>query len=262
LARTAPTRRVRAAEGHRSGGAYRRDLAAIHDAGFPDLAAHAALVLIGALRRSGLVSGLVVDLGCGGGVLAERVAGAGYDALGVDISPALVALARRRVPAAHFVVGSWLDAGLPACAGVAAVGECLNYLFDPRNTGAARRDLFGRVYGALPRGGVFLFDIAGPGRVPRECGTQTSAHRVEEDWAVLMTAREDRRRRLLERRITTFRRVGDLYRRSHEVHRLRLLAPGRVRAELEATGFAVRLLAGYGRLRFPPGLCGILARKT
>ena len=44
---------------------------------------------------------------------------------------------------------------------------------------------------------------------------------------MLVTSEEDRRHRLLTRRITSFRRVGDLYRRDQEVHRQRLLDRGR-----------------------------------
>jgi hypothetical protein len=45
-----------------------------------------------------------------------------------------------------------------------------------------------------------------------------------------------------------------------EVHRLRLLPSREVLSELRDAGFRARLLAGYGELRFPPGLAGFLAR--
>ena len=62
------------------------------------------------------------SLGCGHGV--------GVSALGIDISEGMVALAREHVPQATFRVESLLSAELPSCVAVAAVGECLNYLFD------------------------------------------------------------------------------------------------------------------------------------
>jgi SAM-dependent methyltransferase len=238
---------------------YRDDLACIHDAGFGGLARAAAPVLLESLRRRGLGRGLVVDLGCGSGILAELVAGAGYDILGVDLSPAMIALARRRVPGGQFRVESLLAAELPACLGVAAVGECLNYLFDRGNTRRARARLLRRIHGALVPGGVLVVDTAGPGRVPGP-GPRRS-YTEGEGWAVLVEAEEDRRRKHLTRRITTFRRQGALYRRDHEVHRLRLLPGAELASELRGSGFRVRTLRGYGPTRFAPGHFGFLASR-
>jgi len=92
---------------------YREDLAYIHDAGFGQLAAHAAAVVAEVLRAAGHHGGLVVDLGCGSGVAARELCGAGYDVLGIDLSSALVETARRRVPSATFQVGSCLSADIP-----------------------------------------------------------------------------------------------------------------------------------------------------
>src|SRR5262245_20468433 len=76
---------------------YRDDLAVVHAEGFSAHAQAAALVLVEALRRRGIDRGLVVDMGCGSGPLSGAVVAAGYDALGVDLSPSMVALARRRL---------------------------------------------------------------------------------------------------------------------------------------------------------------------
>ena len=46
--------------------------------------------------------GVVIDLGCGAGDLCEPVRAAGFDYLGVDLSPDMVALAQRRFPDAAF----------------------------------------------------------------------------------------------------------------------------------------------------------------
>ena len=86
-------------------------------------------------------------------------------------------------------------------------------------------------------------------------------HNEGPDWAVLVTAEEDRERRLLTRRITTFRQVGELYRRGHEVHQQRLWPRDEVTQLLRNAGFAVRILDGYGELRFPPALAGFVATR-
>jgi SAM-dependent methyltransferase len=124
--------------------AYRDDLAYIHDAGHGQIAGDAAALLLDELTRSGHRDGLVVDLGCGSGVLAGRLCDAGYRVLGVDLSESMIALARVRAPAAEFRVGSFVSADLPPCVAVTAIGEVLNYGFDAANDAAARAGLFAR----------------------------------------------------------------------------------------------------------------------
>lgn len=238
---------------------YRDDLAHVHDAGFGGLARAAAWHLLGELRRRRIAAGTVVDLGCGSGLLCAELAAAGFATVGFDLSPAMIELARARVPQGEFQVTSLRSARLPACVAAAAVGEVFNYLFDAGGGLAGLERLFRRVHRALAPGGLFLLDLAGPGNV-RGKGPRR-VHAEGEGWAVLATVEEDRRRRRLTRQITTFRRAGKGYRRDHEVHRLALFPRAEVAARLRAVGFRVRPLAGYGPTRFPPGLAGFLARK-
>jgi SAM-dependent methyltransferase len=239
--------------------AYRQDLAYIHDTGFSGLASNAAPVLLNELGRRGIKTGLVIDLGCGSGILAHELSASGYEVLGIDISEAMIALARRRVPEGQFRTESLLRAKLPSCVAVAAVGECLNYLFDRGNTRPGLLRLFRRVYNVLSEKGVFIFDVAEPGRVPGPGPRRVFAE--GNDWAVLMLAEEDRQRGRLTRRITSFRKAGDLYRRDQEIHHLRLLARSEVTQQLRVVGFRVRTLGGYGQLRFARGHVGFMARK-
>ncbi len=58
-----------------------------------------------------------------------------------------------------------------------------------------------------------------------------------------------------------FRRVGRIYRRSHEAHRLRLQRRSEVAAALGAAGFAAEELRAYGRQRLSPGVRALAARK-
>jgi SAM-dependent methyltransferase len=238
--------------------AYREDLAYIHDVGFGKFAGAAAPVLLDAFNRAHISRGLVVDLGCGSGILSRTASDAGYDVLGIDISPAMVALAKKSVPLGRFRVGSLLTAELPHCVAVTAVGECLNYLFDAGNTKANLARLFRRVYSALEPGGLFLFDVAVPGRV---LGGRQRLFAEGDDWAVLVSSVEDRTRGMLTRTITSFRRVGALYRRDQEVHVQRLLSGPKLAAQLRSIGFKVRILRGYGQLRFGRGNVGFLARR-
>jgi len=235
---------------------YGEDLAYIHDAGHGDFARRAAPALLGLLRRRGLRSGLVVDLGCGTGIWAEALVRAGYDVLGIDWSAAMIALARRRASAARFRRASFLDFPLPRCAAVTAIGEVLNYRFDPRCEPRALARFFGRIHRALAPGGLLIFDVLGRGHAR---DGPIRRWRQGEDWAVLSEIEE--RRRFLVRRITTFRRVGSLFRRRREVHHVRLFDLGAVERDLRHAGFAVRRLRGYGGLRFAAAHAGFAARK-
>jgi SAM-dependent methyltransferase len=51
-------------------------------------------------------NGPVADVGCGPGRLTGHLRGAGLDAFGVDLSPAMIDVARREHPGARFEVGS------------------------------------------------------------------------------------------------------------------------------------------------------------
>jgi SAM-dependent methyltransferase len=239
--------------------AYGDDLAYIHDAGFVQFAREAGPVLADALRSGGITDGLVVDLGCGSGILSGLLMRLGYRILGIDISERMVALARKHVPGGQFRVESLLSAELPRCVAVAAVGECLNYLFDPANTRPNLVKLLRRVHAALEPGGLFILDVAEPGRGSGAGRERTYAE--GKDWAVLVTNEEDIRHRILTKRITSFRRFGELYRREHETHRQRLIARSDLTRQLRDIGFRVRLLGGYGALKFGPGHAGLIARK-
>jgi SAM-dependent methyltransferase len=234
---------------------YGEDLAAIHAAGFTAPAHAAARELRGRLERPSLV----VELGCGDGTTARLLTEAGHDVLGIDSSAALIERARRQAPHATFRRASFVDAPLPAAVdAILAVGEVLGYRLDARNDAAALDLVLARAAAALRPGGLLLFDLPGPGRVP------PTGQRVWQEgpgWAVLVDASVagDELRRL----IVSFRDVGDgCFRRARETHRLWLHPPARVLERLRVAGLdAVTLPAGYAGAPSPPGLTVYLARR-
>ncbi|RKT53736.1 class I SAM-dependent methyltransferase [Saccharothrix australiensis] len=66
--------------------------------------------------------GPVADVGCGPGLVTAHLNGLGVDAFGIDLSPAMVELARREHPGLRFEVGSMTELDLPdaSVAGVLA----------------------------------------------------------------------------------------------------------------------------------------------
>src|SRR5215203_1873599 len=238
---------------------YGEDVAYIHDVGHADFALESAPGIMEVLDRSGIEGGLVVDLGCGTGLLARELIDAGYRVLGIDISAEMIGIARSRAPEAEFRVGSLFEVEIPRCGAVTAVSEVLNYLFDAENENLGLGRLFRRVHEALVPGGVFVFDVLCPGQVPP--GARTKGFSVGEDWAVLSELEEDAERGTMERRIVSFRKVGEYYRRDAEVHRVRLYNPAELSTELQRTGFRVRILRSYGDFPLSEGHAAFVARK-
>ena len=82
-----------------------------------------------------------------------------------------------------------------------------------------------------------------------------------EDWAVLFEREEDVEWGTMERRIVSFRKLGELYRRDDEVHRVRLYDPAELSSELERAGFRVRTLRSYGDFPLSEGHAAFVADK-
>ena len=238
---------------------YGQDLAYVHDQAFGHLAHAGGEALLRLLSRQGFESGLVVELGSGSGITAQLLTEHGYDVLGIEVSPDLVEIARGRAPGAEFVNASLMDAEIPACVAVAAIGECFNYAWDSRAGDEALPVVFSRVYEALPPGGLFLFDIAEPGR---ERGGPRRDWSEGRDWMLCLEASEDHTAQTLERRITVFRQLDNGFRRSDELHRLRLYEVQTVLDMLEEAGFEPRRLGAYGSaVHFGRGHSGFVATR-
>ncbi|CAM5702008.1 class I SAM-dependent methyltransferase [Mycolicibacterium aubagnense] len=65
--------------------------------------------MIGAFAALAHPGASVVDVGCGTGVSTAALAAAGLDVTGIDLSPSMIAQARRHNPGLSFRVGSMLD---------------------------------------------------------------------------------------------------------------------------------------------------------
>jgi SAM-dependent methyltransferase len=213
-------------------------VASIHDQGFTDFVRRAAPGVIGELRRGGIRGGRILDLGCGSGPLSQALLRAGYEPWGLDVSRAMIALARRRVRGARFAVGAIEAARLPRAAGAAAVGEILNYL----PSAAALRRAFSNVRRAIGPRGIFIFDLcvlAAPHRV----GVR-QAVRIEPNFAIVARVAENGPRRTKSRTMTAFVRRGAHYARADEHHLQRLYRSADVARWLRQGGFRVRVLRG------------------
>jgi SAM-dependent methyltransferase len=231
---------------------YSTDLAYVHDAGFGDLAEGAGPEIARMLRTRGIARGHVVEIGCGSGTLARYLVDRGYAVTGLDVSPAMVRLARAKAPAARFRVASLTSARIPRCKAVIAIGEVIAYV--PGRTVTLGR-FFRRVRAALDAGGVLIFDFI-----------ESASHRTYPlkslggpDWAMVSRATVDAAGRLLTRRMVVVRKAGHRYRRSDETHRVRIYGRHVMRATLARAGFSVRMSKSYGRYRLMAGDVAVVA---
>jgi SAM-dependent methyltransferase len=225
---------------------YDCDLAYIHHVGFSELARGAAAYIGGQLKQAGFGDGLVVDLGCGSGVLAAELLRFGYRVLGVDRSEAMIALARQAAPGAEFAVSAISGFRIPRCVAVCAIGEALSYLSDGKPVDL--KPLFQQVFASLLPSGAFFFDVIVQGGPAMTYTSEKSGA----GWHVRAEISEDRNAANITRRITATRQVAGIERQSVEVHRVQTFSRAELRRTLAEAGFAAKLNAGYGSVAVGP----------
>lgn len=238
---------------------YQTDLAYVHDKDFSEIARKSGDFVVEQLKKRGFNGGLVVDLGCGTGNFEQRVTEQGFEALGIDYSAANIEIARKQAPKASFEVASVFDVALPEAQAFTSIGEVLNYLFDEKSSVEGLEQLFQRVYNQLLPNGIFIFDVLEPAVIGQDLITKAVVE--GEDWTIFLTKTGNEARTTLTRDIILFRKVGEWYRKSHEVHHVYLLNKSKVINMLERIGFKVQVLDSYNDFQFREGLFGILAEK-
>lgn len=228
---------------------YQEDLAYIHHVGFSELARQAAPPILAALRKAGIHDGTVVELGCGTGIILSALSAAGYRAVGVDASAAMLDLASSTAPGATLLHDSLYDVVLPPCRAILAVGEPLNYVANSETVPPISR-LLSQAGTALSPGGLLLFDAM------IRCRALLKAYRSWQsgpDWACLVDVLPHSGGHALRRAITTFRLADSAYRRGSEEHWVHLFSRSALTRQLVQAGFAVQTASGYGRFRLALG---------
>ncbi|MFW6126381.1 MAG: class I SAM-dependent DNA methyltransferase [Chloroflexota bacterium] len=195
------------------------------------------------LRERGMNRVRVLDLACGTGILAVALAEKGHTVRGIDISPAMIDIARQRAttPSVAFGVQDMarFEAGGPFDL-VTCTYDSINYLRGHRTL----RGFFRRVAKVLTDRGLFVFDAtteqlaksASQGTGQRELGGITFLHRFECD--------------VLRRELRT---VFEFQDGTREVHRQYPRSPDELRDLLLSAGLAVnRLFSGYDGADYQP----------
>jgi SAM-dependent methyltransferase len=236
---------------------YRRDLARVHHLGFGFHADGCAPGILARLEQVRARRGLVLELGCGSGLLTRHLVEAGHRVVATDASPAMVELAREVAPDAEEVRRLALpDDPLPRCDAVVSVGHVLSYLPDEEAIDRA----LATVAAALRPGGVLAIDLCDVawGTARRD---GDSLGRVGDDWAIVTRYGIPRPDRFV-RHITTFVRNDDgSWRRDDERHDNVLVDTSRVPALLAAHGVEAQVASSFGGEELPEGLVAIVGRR-
>ncbi|GAA1575301.1 MULTISPECIES: class I SAM-dependent methyltransferase [Kribbella] len=110
----------------------------------------------------------VADIGCGSGRVTTLLAGLGLDAFGIDLSPGMVALARRNYPELRFEEGSLLALDLPE----AELGGVLAFYSIIHTPWELRAQVFAEFHRVLAPGGVLMLAF----QVGSECSRRTELY--------------------------------------------------------------------------------------
>lgn len=220
---------------------YARRLAQVHATDFTMYARAAARLV----RQEPV--GVIIDVGCGAGDLCGELPG--WEYVGIDSSPDMLAIAAQRYPDGRFDNGDALTLPDRPATVIVAIGEVLNYATDlpglVRWLHTARQ--------RLTDGGLLLFDVAGPTRAepePRTTTTTGVGYRLD------VTVQTDPQRQVLTRTIE----LTDAEGTTTEVHTLHLMDPLDVMAAARRAGFEVTALDGYDDVAFTRGWSGFSCR--
>lgn len=236
---------------------YRADLARIHHLGF---AFHADDCAPGILRLLEPVlqrDGLVLEIGCGSGLLSRYLVEAGHRLIATDASPAMLDLARDYLPTGTDVRRLTLpDEAIPEADAIIGVGHALNYL----PSEAAIDRAFVSIAHALRVEGVLAIDVC-----DLEWGRARRGQRphgwVGDDWAIVTEFSLEGDTRYI-RQMATFTENDDgSYRRDDERHDNVLIDAARVPALLAVHGVDAEVRPSFGDERLPEGLVTIVGTK-
>ncbi len=189
------------------------------------------------LQEYGVAQGLLLELGCGTGTMAEEMAARGYDMIGVDSSEDMLSEAlEKKWDSGHEILYLCQDMRSFELYGTVAAAYCvcdsLNYL-------TTREDLvqmFRLVNNYLDPGGIFVFDCntAAEYRSPLR---QAPIVETQEGDTMIWENLWDEVSRENEHRLTLFLQEEDgRYRKEEEIHIQRAWEPPQIREALRESG--------------------------
>jgi SAM-dependent methyltransferase len=236
---------------------YRHDLALVHHRGFGFHADACAPGLLSRLQPVRERGGLVLELGCGSGLLTRKLVDAGHRVIATDASPAMLELAREYAAGAEDIRRLVLpDDPLPEVDAIVSVGHVVNYLPDEE---AVERALVAIARAVRP-GGLFAIDVCDLewGALRRDAPNYGA---VGDDWAIITEFSVPSPTRFVRQMATFVRQNGGSWRRDDERHDNVLIDTSRLPALLTGHGVEVTLASSFGAESLPAGLRVVIGRR-
>jgi SAM-dependent methyltransferase len=239
---------------------YRRNLAMVHHKGFGFHAAACAPGILDILAPVRARQGLVLELGCGTGLLTRELIAAGHQVIATDASAGMLEVARdylaEGAPTPDLRQLALPDDSLPPADAIVAIGHPLNYLHSAESIDQA----LVAIARALRPGGVVALDLCDlEWGIARRASPNYSA--VGEDWAII-TRFATPRPGVFVRDITTFTaNLDGSWRRDDEHHENVLIDTALVPPLMLRHGVEAEVRSSFGTETLPVGLKAIVGRR-
>jgi SAM-dependent methyltransferase len=235
---------------------YRADLSLIHDQGF---AFHAQMCAPGVLSWLEPVlarGGLVLEIGCGSGLLTRHLVAAGHRVLATDASPAMLDLAREALPGTEFAPLALPGDPVPPADAIVGTGHALSYLDTVEDVHRALAALAR----ALAPGGVLALDLCDLrwGEARRDSPDHV---RSGDGWLLVSRFSVPSPDRFVRDMTTFVQREDGLWRRDDEHHENVLLGTATLPDLLQANGLTGHVRAAFGTETLPDGLVVLVATR-
>lgn len=216
--------------------------------------------LIGLLKENGVADGLVCELGCGTGQMTRRLAAAGYDMIGIDLSEEMLDVAREQEygayegdfeeeeveedttePSILYLQQDMREFELyGTVSAVVSICDSMNYMTSDEDL----LSVFRLVNNYLDKDGVFIFDMNTEYKYKELMGDTTIAEN-REDVSFIWENLYDEEKRLNEYCLTLFAKAETededeegpaLYEKYEEVHLQRAYPLAEVKRLLAEAG--------------------------
>lgn len=217
--------------------------------------------LIGLLKENGVADGLVCELGCGTGQMTRRLAAAGYDMIGIDLSEDMLEVAREQEYGAcddeEYFENEVIDDRIQpsilylqqdmrsfelygTVSAIVSICDSMNYI----TTEEDLLTVFKLVNNYLDENGVFIFDLNTEYKYKELLGDSTIAEN-REDVSFIWENLYDEEKHLNEYSLTLFAKAdtegeedgsASLYEKYEEVHLQRAYSLEEVKRLLSEAG--------------------------
>jgi len=198
------------------------DFAEVYSSGkYPEFSKAMTDILLGLLERFDVEGKKLLDVACGEGTFAVKMAEKGYDLVGIDISTRQIEIAKEKDvdEEINFRVQDMRELSFQKRFNVVTCWyDSLNYMLDKEDL----RQVFKGVYNSLQKGGIFVFDMNTIYVMEEVWHEQTIVKEDSSERFDMIEQNYDEEKHITSMKLISFLREDDgKWRKIEEVHRER-----------------------------------------